>query len=190
MGNQLEMVKLDQQLFVFINSSLSNPVFDKVMPFVTDLHKNPWFLATVVPLLLGLWIYRQKKKAIPVIVGLVLTVSATDSFNYRILKPMFQRPRPTAVEQTIQVRSHVNGGHSFPSNHAANNFAAATFLSFCYPSYALIYFAVASLIAFSRVYVGVHYPFDVLGGAVVGFAFGLFFYKILAIILRRGRSNL
>lgn len=180
------MENLDRQLFEFINSTIANPVFDFIFPSITDFHKNPWFLTIVVPLMLGMWIYRKRWKMVPVLLGLIVTVVATDNFNYRILKPAFKRERPVAAESNVIQRSHVNGGNSFPSNHAANNFAGATFLSFCYPAFAGIYFAVASLIAFSRVYVGVHYPGDVLGGALVGIVFGLFFYKILAIILKRG----
>lgn len=183
------MQNLDQQLFVFINSTLSNPVFDRIMPFVTDLHKNPWFLAGTLPLLLAWWVYRQRWKTIPVLLGLVLTIAFVDNFNYRVLKPAFGRSRPAAVEENVNVRAKEFGGHSFPSNHAANNFAGATFLSYCYPHFTLLYLAIASLIAFSRVYVGVHYPMDVVGGAVVGVFFGLFFYKILSILLRKGAKK-
>jgi undecaprenyl-diphosphatase len=67
------------------------------------------------------------------------------------------------------------GSYSFPSNHAVNNFAAATFFSSLYPRYKSVLFITASLVALSRVYLGLHYPSDIIAGAALGIIFGYIF---------------
>ncbi len=179
------MESLDQSLFIFINSQISNDLFDAVFPVLTDLHKNKFFSQLILPLFLLLWIYKKRWQVVPVLLGVALCIGFVDNFTYRVLKPTFQRQRPPATEPIIQLRTDRFAGYSFPSNHAANNFAGATFLSYCYPALTPVFFAVSSLVAFSRVYVGVHYPGDVLAGAVIGLIFGLFFFKIWVIIWLR-----
>lgn len=176
------MEKIDQILFVFFNSTVSNDLFDWFFPLLTDLHKNSFFTNGVLPVLLVLWSYKQGIKALPVILGLIIAIGMVDNFTYRVLKPHFQRQRPPAVETQIQLRTQRYAGYSFPSNHAANNFAAAAFLSSCYPALSVPFYAVASLVAYSRVYVGVHYPSDIFVGALLGLTFGLFFFKFWVII--------
>lgn len=177
------MENIDHLLFVFINTTLSNPLFDAFFPFLTDLHKNSIFARVIVPLFLALWIYRKKWQVLPVLIGASLCIGAVDNFTYRVLKPAIKRQRPPAVESVIQLRTGRYAGYSFPSNHAANNFAGATFLSYCYPALSPIFYAVASLVAFSRIYVGVHYPGDVVAGSLIGVIFGLFFFRLWSIIL-------
>jgi len=159
------------------------------MPVLTDLHKNPIFVKALLPLIIITWVFRKRLQVLPVILGLALCIGAVDNFTYRVLKPSFKRERPPAVETHINIRSDRYAGYSFPSNHAANNFAGATFLSFCYPALTPVFYAVASLIAFSRVYVGVHYPGDVLAGGLLGVIFGLFFLKFWFILLGRASQR-
>ncbi len=177
------MLAIDQMIFHFINSTLSNDLFDQWMPIITDLHKNKTFLTYVLPVLLLVWIYRKRWQVLPVMLGLGLCVGVIDNYCYRVLKPHFERERPPAVESEINVRVDRYAGYSFPSNHAANNFAGATFLSYCYPALSGVFYGVAALVALSRVYVGVHYPADILAGAFLGVIFGLFFFKFWSIIL-------
>lgn len=173
------MESLDRFLFQLINSSLSNPLFDNIMPYLTDLHKQASFLKITLPLLLISWILQKRLSAIKIILALSLCIGCVDIIAYRVLKPIFQRERPPAVEKIINLRTNRYSGYSFPSNHAANNFAGATILSFCYPPLSPIFFSFAGLIALSRVYVGVHYPFDVIGGGLLGFFFGLLFIWLI-----------
>jgi undecaprenyl-diphosphatase len=84
------------------------------------------------------------------------------------LKALFDRPRPPlryAEPKTLVPLPHDG---SFPSGHAATSFAAATMLSFAFPRFAPFLYVLAAAVAFSRVYVGVHYPLDVIGGAILG----------------------
>jgi undecaprenyl-diphosphatase len=100
------------------------------------------------------------------------------------IKPLVERPRPFVryPEPATLVRHPLD--YSFPSGHAATSFAAATMLTFAFPSLGPFFFLLAAAVAYSRVYVGVHYPLDVIAGAALG--------VLVAIALRllvRGRPR-
>lgn len=113
---------------------------------------------------------------------LLILVVLTDALCSHALKPLIGRERPFTALPNIRLLMETTqtvSRYSFPSNHAANAFAVATFLTLVYRKrgVALFFFAAALLVAYSRVYVGVHYPSDVLGGALIGCALaaGLYF---------------
>jgi undecaprenyl-diphosphatase len=92
------------------------------------------------------------------------------------LKALFDRQRPPLRYAEPKTLVHVPHDASFPSGHAATSFAAATMLSFAFPRFAPFLYVLAAGVAFSRVYVGVHYPLDVFGGALLG--------VLIAVVLR------
>jgi undecaprenyl-diphosphatase len=122
-------------------------------------------------------IWKKRWNTILVLIGCIMAVGLADLTAARVLKPYFQRPRPQATEPHIRLLVPSQGSYSFPSNHAANMFAAATFFSFTVPIVGLIGTLAAFLVAYSRVYVGVHYPLDVLAGAVLGIFWAVVIFK-------------
>ena len=101
---------------------------------------------------------------IPLALAVLLTTLVAD----RLLKPLVARERPFVRTPEIVVIGGRPLDRSFPSGHAANSFAGAVVLSRLAPSGQAVWWALAILIAYSRVYLGVHYPLDVVGGAIVG----------------------
>jgi len=110
---------------------------------------------------------------------LILTVAAVYLADAAaaVLKALVDRPRPFVRYPEPKILVPRPHDASFPSGHAATSFAAATILSFAFPGAAPAFLGLAAAIAYSRVYVGVHYPLDVLGGAALG--------ALVAIALRR-----
>ena len=154
----------DEAGFRLINGSLRNRFFDLLMPFVS----NKWYFALpVAVLLIYVLLFRPKRDRI-IVVSVIAVILLTDGTS-QLLKDLFQRTRPFhPLRDTTRLVSF-----SFPSNHASNMFALATFLSYNYSRAGLLCFPAAALVGYSRIYVGSHYPFDVLGGALWGVLIGL-----------------
>ena len=167
--------KLDEKVFVIINSKWTNPVFDELMPFLRKSdHWAPLYLFMLVFILLNF-----RKKALWWIVFFIITVSLTDYIGTRLFKYGFERIRPCNVPQMMEgLRLLVlcPSGFGFTSNHAANHFGMATFLfiSFrhLFKNWMLLAFVWAGAIAYAQVYVGVHYPMDIICGALWGLLVG------------------
>lgn len=158
---------IDIGLFRFCNGSLSNPVLDLCMPFITDLNKQRIVLVFVAVILLWMLIRGSRHVRIAALL-LVITIIVSDQLNSSVIKYWLERPRPCHALQNVHLLVSCGSGFSFPSSHAVNNFAAALILAFFFPRATWWFFGFASIVAFSRVYVGVHYPSDVIGGAIIG----------------------
>ena len=102
------------------------------------------------------------------------------------LKDWTGRDRPPLSNPEPEPLVGLPATHSFPSGHATVSFACATVLALAVPSLRVPLYALAALIAFSRVYVGVHFPFDVLAGAVLGVAIAIALRKLAAALRRSG----
>ena len=104
------------------------------------------------------------------------------------LKPLLRRDRPSASETDPLPLVDVPATYSFPSGHATVSFACATILTLALPRLAAPFYALAALIAFSRVYVGVHYPSDIVVGAVLGTLIAIALRTLEAVLRRSGRE--
>ena len=158
---------LDITLFRFLNGSLSNSVFDFLMPLITDLNKYRIVLVFVGVILLWMLI-RGKRHVRIAAVLLIITIVVSDQLSSSVIKYWFERPRPCHTLQNVHLLVSCGSGLSFPSSHAVNNFAGALILAFFFPRAKWWFFGFAAIVAFSRVSVGVHYPSDIIGGAVIG----------------------
>jgi len=163
---------IDLGLFYFVNHSLQNPVFDVLMPVLTDLNKQMAVLVGVFALLLWMGIKGGTTGRSAAVV-LILTIVFSDQLNSSWIKHIFERVRPCHVLDDVHLLVSCGSGYSFPSSHAVNNVAGATVISYFYPKLVWAFGSFAAIVTFSRVYVGVHYPSDVAGGAVIGFLCGV-----------------
>ena len=165
------LTSLDTELFLFLNQGVRNWLFDQALPFLTDINRNP----IGIVILAILWLLLLTKGGRPGRIAALLlipTIALSDQLNSSFLKFIIDRPRPCHELANVHLLVGCGSGYSFPSSHAVNNFAAALVLSYFLPRWTWAFFSYASVIAFSRIYVGVHYPSDVLAGAFVGLIIG------------------
>ncbi len=118
------------------------------------------------------------------VVSLLCGVGVSDPLSSFGIKSLVARPRPCHGIVSDHLLKGCSDSFSFPSSHAVNIFCAATILSRIYPKAMIPAYVFAAMVGYSRVYIGVHYPFDVLGGAVIGIAIG---YLVSAVVLKVSR---
>ncbi len=167
------LYSIDVTLFHFINGTLSNPVADMLWPLITDYDKL--WPVRVVLILVWLWLLiKGGRKGRTVALLIIPLIFVSDKLNSAVIKELFARPRPcheidgVAMVHGIRLLVDCGPGKSFPSSHAVNNFALAILFSTYYRKQMWWFVAAASLVAISRPAVGVHYPSDILGGAIIG----------------------
>ena len=159
---------MDGAILQGIQETLRTPLLDAVLPYFTHLGQ-----VGALWLIVGFALVISKKYRSWGI-ALLAAVAAVGLFNEVILKAIVARPRPFVDDPTIALLVSPPSGFSFPSGHAGTSFAAATVIAFMpiKKGWKALAWVVAVLLAFSRLYLQVHYPTDVLAGAVFGLVYG------------------
>ncbi len=170
---------IDTKLFLFLNG-LNTSFMDPVMWFITK--KESWYPLYLI--IIGFIIYRYKKRSLIIIPAIVLLIVLADQVSVKLFKEVFERLRPSRVDDLKDVihllHGKRGGKYGFVSSHAANSFAAATFLALLFKNRLFTYsiMAWAVIVSYSRIYAGVHYPGDVVCGAILGIVIGIFVTKL------------
>jgi undecaprenyl-diphosphatase len=155
---------IDQQLLLFLNVKFANALFDLIMPFITE--KQNWYVPIGIIGILLFWKGGAKGKF--VVLTLVVSLIISDQTSSSLVKPMVGRLRPCKTLENFRLLVECGGGYSFPSSHAVNIATAMGIFIYNYRRFSATWIIIALLVGYSRIYVGVHYPFDVLGGFVLG----------------------
>ncbi len=161
-------ISFDRVAFHLINGTWTSPFLDAVMPVISDIHKHHWFTFGVAPAGLGLYLWKGRARALRVLVVMGIAMGVCDLISYRVIKPLVARPRPEYSGIGAILRVPPGGAMGFPSNHSTNAGAAASVLSVAYPAASWVFWTMAALMAYSRVYCGAHYPGDVVAGLLLG----------------------
>jgi undecaprenyl-diphosphatase len=160
-------LSLDQQLFFLINHLPHNGFFDGVALFFSGVGT-----AGIIWLLLGVFLFfREEKKDRWFVFQLGVLGLAVWGLVEEVIKPLVGRLRPGLEAGAIIIGSQSNG-FSFPSGHAAIAWAMAVLLSQKEPKWRWFFYILATAISFSRIYLGKHYPLDVLAGGLIGWILG------------------
>ena len=178
---------IDKFIFTFINKALSNPLFDMIMPLID--HEKIFIPLMLTPFILTLIFDSRNRLKLALLIPLAI-IFVDQSGLY--LKKMMLRPRPWA-EIDFEIINHLVGkkgeNYSFPSNHAANMAGLAVVFSSIYTHYKKIFWTLTGVVMFSRVYIGVHYPSDVIAGCILGSVYGLILVKTWNFIIIKKRDH-
>jgi undecaprenyl-diphosphatase len=155
---------VDVALFRYINSTLANPVTDFIMPIIT----SDWNLRIIYAVTMLLLVWRGTKEVRWLVAFSVVTMIIADQLASGLFKELFGRVRPCHTLDSVNLLVNCGAGKSMPSGHATNAFAQAAFFWVSVRRYGWYLFPFAAIVAMSRVFVGVHYPFDIIVGALLG----------------------
>lgn len=169
----MNIIQWDIKLFEWINSDLSSGFLDIFLPWF----REPLFWMPLYIFLAAFVFFNFGKKAYWFVLFVILTASSSDLISSRPIKMTVKRPRPCNTEYVHVVeRVPCGSGYSFTSSHAANHFAVASFVVLTlgqnFKKIRIWCWMWAALVGFSQIYVGVHFPLDILGGAILGMLLG------------------
>jgi undecaprenyl-diphosphatase len=154
-----DVIRLDEYLFFLINSS-TNDFLLVFFNLITYLGSSLFWIFLII-----LFLLKGKEK----LSLRLFYVFIIDTLSLLFLKQFFFRPRPLGVLQVTDF----DIGPSFPSGHSQRAFSGAVILSNYYKKYRILFYALATLVSFSRIYIGLHYPLDALIGAINGIIIGM-----------------
>ncbi len=168
---------------LFYLQSLHNPILDKIMVNITSLGNLGaiWFIISIVLMI----IKRYRRYGVLLFVTLALT-GCLGSF---VIKPLIARSRPCDVFKEVDILIRHPGGFSFPSGHTYLSFAAATVICFMNKKLGILAFIFAVVMGFSRMYLFVHFPSDVVAGALLGVVVALFNISIYKALQNKGKHS-
>ncbi|MBN2637307.1 MAG: phosphatase PAP2 family protein [Prolixibacteraceae bacterium] len=176
-----KILELDKDLFLYLNGFYSD-YWDTIMLMVT--RKETWYPLYLIIIFFAIRNYRNK--SLLVLFFLALTILASDQISV-LFKETIQRLRPVH-EPEIQSMVHnvlrKGGLYGFVSSHAANTFAIFVFTAHVFKNrgFSVLMLFWAVLVSYSRIYSGVHYPLDIIGGALIGWGIGYGLFKALIFI--------
>lgn len=177
------IINLDEHIFLFINKTLSSDVLDAfLIPIRHKLFWIPLYLFIVFFVSLN---FKREKWLIYACFG--LTILFSDTISSKVIKKSVERARPCHVQRLeSNIKVPCSYGFSFTSSHATNHFAIGTFLFFFFSFWKRrwLWLLWAGMISFAQVYVGVHYPFDVLAGGIIGVLIGFLTFELYKYILQ------
>jgi len=179
---------IDQQLFLLLNG-LNAPFVDPIMLFFTETYT--WIPLYVI-LLYFIIRHFGIKSLLWILPLITLLIAASDQSSVHLFKNVFQRFRPCHnlhLQPFVHLIAGCGGKFGFISSHAVNTFALATFFHFILNDkvkyFSFFIFIWASIVAYSRIYAGVHYPADITVGAAWGFLIGYVFKSIFNFIVAK-----
>ena len=190
------LLKIDNIIFQLININLNYPLFDSFFIFFHDFHKNLMF---IIPLL-TLWffsIFKDKKRRLALIIFIPLAIIITDQIgsyikDYKLRDRPYMAIESNKINLLVKVSQNEDGSYkqtqssqkSFPSNHSANIWALSLIVGYLYANVKTYFIILAILISISRVYIGVHYPLDIIFGAIIGISVSSLLIKIYQKLIR------
>lgn len=174
---------IDFQILDWIQQNIRNPVLDRVMPFLSVI--GGFGLIWIVIGVLFLIDKRKRPYGIMILAGLLLGLLVGNG----ILKHLVARPRPCWLNPSVQLLVSIPKDYSFPSGHTMSAFIGATIIC-CYKrSWGILALILAGVIAFSRLYLYVHFPSDVLAGLILGVVIGLVTVFLYGKIMRKDKKQ-